>query len=38
MTYAVWRPDPTPAARAFVALLRAQAARRAPSARTPRRA
>ncbi len=31
LTYAVWRPDPTPAARAFVALLRAQAAQRAPS-------
>ncbi|MDY4340960.1 LysR family transcriptional regulator [Xanthomonas sp. LF07-6] len=24
LTYAVWRPDPTPAARAFIALLRAQ--------------
>ncbi|WP_224096814.1 LysR family transcriptional regulator [Xanthomonas arboricola] len=36
LTYAVWRPDPTPAARAFMALLRAQAARRAPSARAPR--
>ncbi|WOB26974.1 MULTISPECIES: LysR family transcriptional regulator [Xanthomonas] len=31
LTYAVWRPDPTPAARAFVALLRDQAAQRAPS-------
>ncbi|WP_448120980.1 LysR family transcriptional regulator [Xanthomonas arboricola] len=36
LTYAVWRPDPTPAARAFMALLRAQVARRAPSARAPR--
>ncbi|WAT15415.1 hypothetical protein OZ429_02770 [Xanthomonas fragariae] len=34
--YAVWRPDPIPVARAFVALLRIQAAQRAPSARVAR--
>ncbi|RXD77997.1 LysR substrate-binding domain-containing protein, partial [Xanthomonas perforans] len=32
LTYAVWRPDPSPAARAFVALLRAQHAQRRPPA------
>ncbi len=36
LTYAVWRPDPSPAARAFVALLRAQLAQRRPPARRSR--
>ncbi|SOO28177.1 Transcriptional regulator, LysR family [Xanthomonas phaseoli pv. phaseoli] len=36
LTYAVWRPAPRPAARAFVALLRAQLAQRRPPARRSR--
>nr|WP_261370596.1 LysR substrate-binding domain-containing protein [Xanthomonas citri] len=36
LTYAVWRPDPSPAARAFVALLRAQLAQRRPPAQRSR--
>ncbi|MEC3887006.1 LysR family transcriptional regulator [Xanthomonas campestris] len=36
LTYAVWRPDPTPATRAFVTLLRAQVEQQRPARRPVR--